>query len=228
MTPLFRKEKEESEVANQQDQQEAAIGTPAVPTTPTETPAGVVLPEQPALGGQLGQEGAPTEVAPAPAVPEIAPPPEMTQPEQPPVGQEAPVAEGAPPPRPGAAAQLPTDDAAAGPAIAPAPAAPKTKTRAEIEELLSDGLSELYQGMSAEEQQKFREKGEEAAGAIEEMVGTFKATAQKVIEIIRGWLSTIPRVNKYFLEQESKLKTDDIMKLQRKMKKDRRIKVSVE
>lgn len=102
-------------------------------------------------------------------------------------------------------------------------AGPKTQTRQDIEAVLSEGLTELYQSMTPQEQQIFREKGEEAASKIEVLVLTFRASAKKVVEIIRSWLATIPRVNRYFLEQESKLKTDDIIKLQRKLKKDKRI-----
>jgi hypothetical protein len=42
------------------------------------------------------------------------------------------------------------------------------------------------------------------------------------VEIIRNWLKLIPRVNKYFLEQESKIKTDRIITLQRKLKRAQR------
>jgi hypothetical protein len=50
-------------------------------------------------------------------------------------------------------------------------------------------------------------------------MGTFKATARVVLDLIRQWLMLIPRVNRYFLEQESKIKTDRMMTLQRKLKK---------
>ncbi|HLD21440.1 MAG TPA: hypothetical protein VJB65_00905 [Patescibacteria group bacterium] len=101
---------------------------------------------------------------------------------------------------------------------------PKTAERIEIEKVLSEGLAGLYQSMTPEEQEQFRLKGEEAAGAIELLMHTFKATARKVLSLIREWLATIPRVNKFFLEQESKLKTDKFMQLQKKMRKEERIK----
>lgn len=99
----------------------------------------------------------------------------------------------------------------------------KTKTRQEIEAVLAEGLTEIYQTMTPQEQEQFRLKGEQAVQEIETMMSRLKATARKVLTIIRGWLSTIPRVNKFFLEQESKLKTDEIMKLQRKKKKQNRL-----
>lgn len=112
-----------------------------------------------------------------------------------------------------------------------APVAPvaqqKTETRKEIEDLLSKGLVEMYQAMSPQEQLAFRQKGEETASKIEVLIVTFRATAKRVVELIRAWLATIPRVNKYFLDQESKLKTDEILKLQRRLKKDEKLKRSI-
>lgn len=104
------------------------------------------------------------------------------------------------------------------------PVGPKTQTRKEIEEVLSDGLIPLYQSMTPDEQVKFRNAGNVAAAKIEVMVTTFKATAKKIVDIIRVWLLNIPRVNNYFLEQESKLKTDQILDLQKKLKNEKRIK----
>lgn len=101
-------------------------------------------------------------------------------------------------------------------------AAPKSDERKEIEELMSEGLSEVYQAMTPEQQAKFRAKGEEVATKIEVMMKTFSATAKKVVDLVREWLKLIPGVNKYFLEQESKLKTDHIIKMQRRKKKERR------
>jgi type IV secretory pathway VirB10-like protein len=110
------------------------------------------------------------------------------------------------------------------PAPQPAVQVQKSEARKEIEDLLSDGLTEIYKTMTPQQQEVFRQKGDEAATSIEQMVGTFRASARKVVDVIRGWLSTIPGVNKFFLEQESKLKTDEIMKLQMKLKKKERLK----
>ncbi len=102
------------------------------------------------------------------------------------------------------------------------PVVEKSAERKEIEEAMSEGLAEVYQAMTPAQQAIFRQRGEEVATKIEVMMKTFSATAKKVVELIRDWLKTIPGVNKYFLEQESKLKTDTILKLQRKKKKEHR------
>lgn len=112
----------------------------------------------------------------------------------------------------------------ASPTAVAATSAPKTSTRKEIEDVLSDGLSALYQSMTPDEQRKFRAAGEVAAATIEELLITFKATARKVLDIIRSWLAMIPRVNAFFLEQESKLKADKILSVQRRLKKEHKLK----
>lgn len=89
-----------------------------------------------------------------------------------------------------------------------------------VEDLLTEDLTDIYQSMTPQEQIAFRQKGEEVAHSIEKLVVTFRATTRKVLDLIRSWLAMIPRVNRYFLEQESKIKTDEIMKLQKKLKKE--------
>lgn len=144
-------------------------------------------------------EAAPGQPEAAPTATETGPQPELGHPEAAPL--------------PGRGAAKPATPAAAAVPVAKSPA------RVEVEKVLSDGLADVFQSMTPAEQAEFRKAGEEAATKIEELVVTFKATAKKVVEIIRAWLAKIPRVNRFFLEQESKLKTDDILKLQRKLRK---------
>ncbi len=219
----------------EQTPQAPEIPTPAPEQPSKEEPPDILdvleVPEVPTYGPQETPDPAPE--APSP----MAQPTETPTPEPPPPSPETqatPDQQEAQPAvmqveTPSAAEIQPTGVKAkkkkkAAVAAAPQDDSQKTKTRQEIEEVLSEGLSELYQTMTPQEQEQFRKKGELAATSIEQMVTSFKATAKKVIEVIRGWLSTIPRVNKYFLEQESKLKTDEIMKLQRRYKKDQRLK----
>lgn len=114
--------------------------------------------------------------------------------------------------KPKPAAPLPKSKAAP----APAPAREKSKMQQDIEDILSADLVELYQQMDAEKQQEFKVKGEETASKIAELVGSAKATAKKVVSLIIDWLKIIPGVNKFFLEQEAKIKTDKILDLAQK------------
>ncbi len=80
-----------------------------------------------------------------------------------------------------------------------------------IEDILSDGLGDIYQGLPDTQKVKFKAKGEETAQKIQQMITGAKIKTQKIIDWIIDWLKTIPHVNKYFLRQEAKLKTDKII-----------------
>ncbi|EKD89322.1 MAG: hypothetical protein ACD_34C00117G0002 [uncultured bacterium] len=91
----------------------------------------------------------------------------------------------------------------------------KSPLQIKVEEVMANGLDASYQSMTPDQQAKFRKKGEEVAKAIEDLTTRLKLTARKVLHLLRSWLKMIPGINKFFLEQETKLKTDEIMKLGR-------------
>lgn len=91
----------------------------------------------------------------------------------------------------------------------------KSKMVIEIEELMAQGLGDQYQRMTPEEQAEFRKVGEETASTISQLIDQFKLTAKKGLQLIRRWLRIIPGVNKFFLEQEAKIKADEIIKYAR-------------
>ena len=70
---------------------------------------------------------------------------------------------------------------------------------------------DMYLSMSPDKQMEFKEKGEVTATKIREIVSSAKVNAKKVFHLIRDWLKIIPGVNRFFLEQEAKLKTDKIL-----------------
>lgn len=79
------------------------------------------------------------------------------------------------------------------------------------ENLLAERLEELYASLNSETQVAFKQKGEEIAVVITQLAESGKLTAEKVLKLIREWLKLIPGVNKFFLEQEAKIKTDAVM-----------------
>ena len=81
-----------------------------------------------------------------------------------------------------------------------------------IEGILSEGMEDIYKNLSRQKQQEFKMKGEETARNIKTMVTGVKIHVKKIIEWIVDWLRIIPHVNKFFLKQEAKLKTDRIIK----------------
>lgn len=92
----------------------------------------------------------------------------------------------------------------------------------ELENILEEGLQDIYVSLSPEDQKKFREKGEEVASQLEIMIVNLKVTVKKILALVREWLRTIPGVNRFFLEQEVKIKADQIMAIARKEKAKKR------
>lgn len=106
--------------------------------------------------------------------------------------------------------------------LSPIPAAPASQPKAElllkVEDILSEDLEEIYQKMTPENQRKFRAKGEEVSRTVWQMIETAKLQLKKILILLREWLKLIPGVNRYFLEQETKIKIDKIIELTHKQK----------
>ncbi len=85
----------------------------------------------------------------------------------------------------------------------------------EVEKILEEGLQNYYQELPKPAQERFRAKGVETTLQISTMVRSLHVQVKKVLSLIRDWLLTIPGVNKFFLEQEAKIKTDRIVELER-------------
>jgi hypothetical protein len=92
-------------------------------------------------------------------------------------------------------------------------AAQKDFATKEIEKVMEKDLEEVFAEMPSDLQIKFKTKGEEAAQKIRGMLTRAKEMARNILELIKSWLGLIPGVSKYFLEQEAKIKTDEILKI---------------
>lgn len=100
--------------------------------------------------------------------------------------------------------------------IAPRPATPQAMADElveEIEDILEDDLDEVYATMPPVSQESFKSEGEQTAVAIRGIVGKVHFTAREIFRRIAQWLKLIPGVNVFFLEQEAKIKTDEIVEL---------------
>ncbi len=105
---------------------------------------------------------------------------------------------------------------------ATAPLIPTVKdaTLIKVERVLEDNLSDIYFELPPPARAAFKAEGEKTASLIRTLIDTSKFTAKTVLDLVRKWLKLIPHVNKYFLQQESKIKTDRIMALAEKQKND--------
>jgi BMFP domain-containing protein YqiC len=98
----------------------------------------------------------------------------------------------------------------------------KSPMQVQIENIMASGLEEAYSKMDVKHQEEFRIKGVVVAREIESLTTRLKLTARRVIHLIRNWLKLIPGINKFFLEQATKLKTDEVMKYVREEMQQRR------
>ena len=85
----------------------------------------------------------------------------------------------------------------------------------QIEDILAKGLEEAYLSMSLQKQSEFKKAGEQISREINNLLGLAKVKVKKIISLIKKWLFIIPGVNKFFIEQESKIKADKIIKLKK-------------
>lgn len=104
----------------------------------------------------------------------------------------------------------------------PLPPPVKDNVLSQLEHILEEDLAEIYFNLPPEKQKKFHDKGDEIAGKIHKMIIDLKVKAKKVLNLVRGWLKIIPGINKFFLEQEAKIKTDKIMLLSEYEKEKRK------
>jgi len=83
----------------------------------------------------------------------------------------------------------------------------------QIEKIMEHDLTDLYLKMPPDKQKEFKAVGEQTAKKINSLLDQAKVKVKEIIGLIRKWLQIIPGVNKFFLEQEAKIKADEIMRL---------------
>lgn len=89
----------------------------------------------------------------------------------------------------------------------------REKRQKGIEKILEADLGDRYLNMPPEKQREFRNAGEKTAKEINSLLDKAKIKIGKIISLIKKWLFIIPGVNKFFLEQEAKIKADKIIKI---------------
>jgi hypothetical protein len=97
-----------------------------------------------------------------------------------------------------------------------AASAPQAKMQKQVENVLAQGLADVYLNLTPQKRQEFKKAGEQTAQKINQLLSKTKINIGEIIELIKKWLSLIPGMNKYFLEQEAKIKADELIKLRNK------------
>lgn len=98
-------------------------------------------------------------------------------------------------------------------AVTPAPATVKNEIVTKIENILAEDLEDIYFNLPPAKQAEFKKTGEETASSISLLLSGAKIKVKKILLLIMDWLKSIPGINKYFLDQEAKIKTDKILDL---------------
>ena len=82
-----------------------------------------------------------------------------------------------------------------------------------VEDILANDMDRVFLSMDAATQQRFKVKGEATARQIVGMLNKTRIKIKEVVSVIMSWLRIIPHVNKFYLEQEAKIKADEIIKM---------------
>ncbi len=120
--------------------------------------------------------------------------------------------------RPAAPLEAPSADVSPLPVAPPSgptalPSRPLTPLQQEIENVLAEGLAELYRSLEPRAQAEFRAQGEATARELSSLIQRVKFTLSEVLKLIRQWLASVPGISRYFVEQTAKIKADKILKL---------------
>ncbi|MFH1610551.1 MAG: hypothetical protein ABIA91_01545 [Patescibacteria group bacterium] len=89
----------------------------------------------------------------------------------------------------------------------------KSSLHQNIESILEQDLEGIYFEMDKATQERFKIVGEQTTKEIIKLLESAKVSFKKVFKLITNWLKIIPGINKFFLEQEAKIKTDKILKI---------------
>lgn len=87
-----------------------------------------------------------------------------------------------------------------------------------VENILAENMDKVFLSLDAPTQMIFKNKGEEVAKKINVLLQSGQVKIKKVLDLILEWLRVIPKINKHFLQQEAKIKADQIMNLYHKNK----------
>lgn len=80
-----------------------------------------------------------------------------------------------------------------------------------VEKIMEEGLREAYEELSPIQKQEFKIKGEETAWKIRQLLRDTHVKVKKIFRLLFDWLRMLPGINRFFLEQEAKIKTDKII-----------------
>ncbi len=85
-----------------------------------------------------------------------------------------------------------------------------------IDDILEEGLEDIYLNLPKETQKEFKVKGEETTTKINALLSETRIKVKKIVQAIVEWLKLVPGINKFFIKQTAKIKTDKILAAKKK------------
>ena len=89
----------------------------------------------------------------------------------------------------------------------------------QVEKVMEEDLGDAFAELTPVQKQEFKMKGEQVAFEIRDLLKKTHLKAKTIFKLIFEWLKMLPGINKFFLEQEAKIKTDKILALKNTGKK---------
>lgn len=86
-----------------------------------------------------------------------------------------------------------------------------------IEKIMEEHFADAYAALPEVKKQEFKLKGEETAYTIRQLLNKTRIKIKKVFHLILEWLLLLPGINRFYLEQEAKIKADKIMALKKRI-----------
>lgn len=82
-----------------------------------------------------------------------------------------------------------------------------------VEKIMEEGLTDAYKALPPVKREEFKLAGERTAYAIRQLLQKTHIKIKKIFKLLLAWMLLLPGVNRYFLEQEAKIKADKIFAL---------------
>lgn len=92
----------------------------------------------------------------------------------------------------------------------------KDQLTVDIENIMEEGLKDAFSELNTIQKEEFKIKGEDTAIQIRNIMRQARIKAKAIIKLLIAWLKMLPGVNRFFIEQEAKIKADKIMALRYK------------
>jgi hypothetical protein len=89
----------------------------------------------------------------------------------------------------------------------------RDKLTVKVEKIMEEGLVDAFKELDPVERQEFKMKGEETALEIRQLLKSAHVKIKKIFKLLFGWLKMLPGINRFYLEQEAKIKADKIVSL---------------